>query len=105
MEKHGDTVASQWAVADNLFETILDNTIKVLYDREIQAKMPKFSVASTISQWERIIDIKEIPHDKKVDDIYINAADGEEYRPPPKDAWGRERRTNNPAILAKKAQR
>ena len=41
----------------------------------------------------------------KVDDIYISAADGEEYRPPPRDAWGRERRTNHPAMLAKRAQK
>ena len=67
--------------------------------------MPKFSVASTVIQCQRTIDIKEIPHDMKVDDIYISAADGEEYRPPPRDAWGRERRTNHPAMLAKRAQK
>lgn len=27
LEKHGSTVASQWAVADKMFNTILDNTI------------------------------------------------------------------------------
>ena len=67
--------------------------------------MPKFSVASTLIQCQRTIDIKEIPHDMKVDDIYISAADGEEYRPPPRDAWGRERRTNLALILAKRAQK
>ena len=67
--------------------------------------MPKFSVASTLIQCQRTIDIKEIPHDMKVDDIYISAADGEEYRPPPRDAWGRERRTNLAALLAKRAQK
>ena len=67
--------------------------------------MPGFSVTSTILQCQRTIDIKEIPHDMKVDDIYIDAADGEEYRPPPKDCWGRERRINHPAVLAKKAQK
>ena len=41
----------------------------------------------------------------KLDDIYLDVADGEEYRPPPKDCWGRERRINHPAILAKKAQK
>ena len=67
--------------------------------------MPKFSVASTVLACQRTIEIKEIPHDMKLDDKYIDAADGEEYRPPPKDCWGRERRINHPVVLAKLAQK
>ena len=48
----------------------------------------------------KAIDMKAYKSDPKTDDIYIDAADGEEYLPPECDNIGRSRKLNDPAIVS-----
>ena len=46
----------------------------------------------------KAIDMRSYDHDRRIDDIYIDAADGEEIKPPPQDNLGRSRKLNLPHI-------
>ena len=47
---------------------------------------------------KKAIDMRSYDHDRRTDDIYIAAADGEEIMPPPQDNLGRTRKLNLPHI-------
>ena len=48
----------------------------------------------------KAIDMKAYISDPKADDIYIDAADGEEYLPPQCDNIGRARKLNDPSVVS-----
>lgn len=48
----------------------------------------------------KAIDMKAYISDPKADDIYIDAADGEEYLPPQCDNIGRTRKLNDPSVVS-----
>ena len=60
----------------------MDNTIQVVRDKEINNKVPLFSLISTIEVVSKAINMKAFLADQRKDDGYICAGDGEEFLPP-----------------------
>ena len=65
-----------------MLNLILDRAMFEIRDKEIQKKVPLFSLVSTIEVVNKAICMKEFQSDPKKDDIYIHAADGDEIPPP-----------------------
>lgn len=64
--------------------------MSIIRDKEINVKVPLFSLVSTMETIKNAIEMKEICPDSRIDDIFIDAADGIEIPPPPKDSISRD---------------
>lgn len=99
-----DELFNQWSINEHIMESILDQTMGIIRDKEINVKVPLFSLVSTMETIKNAIEMKEIRPDSRKDDIFIDAADGEEIPPPPVDSIGRERQLNSSRVIANKAK-
>ena len=73
----------------------------VLYDKEINRKVPSFSVSSSMRIMWQALSMKSYSKDNRKDDRYIEASTGEEPMPPGIDSIGRRRALNKPELVAK----
>ena len=78
----------------------MKQTIIALKNKEIMQKIPLFSLVSTMEVMNKAIDMKAYKSDPRTDDIYMDAADGEEYQPPQCDNIGRSRKLNDPSVVS-----
>ena len=74
--------------------------MKVMKNKEIQQKIPLFSLVSTMEVVNKAITMKTFLHDPKLDDRFIHAEDGEEFGPPSQDNIGRGRKLNDPSVVS-----
>ncbi len=95
-----DEMMTAFQVNEATVDMLLDSVMNVLKDKEIAGKIPVFSVVSTMSTMKAAINFKDFTHDKRKDDIYIKAEDGEEYLPPPSDNIATARKLNEPDVVA-----
>ena len=96
-----DYLTGQWQVNDYIVEVLLDQTMHVLKDKELKKRTPMFSVCSTMALMHKAVGMKEFLPDRRQDDDFIHAEDGEEQSPPPLDNLGAKRKLNDPEIVAK----
>ena len=57
---------------------LVDSAVNIVKDKEISKKLPIFSLVSTVMNIKKALDMRSYHSDKRLDDIYIDAADGEE---------------------------
>ena len=72
----------------------------MLYDKEIHAKRPLYSLVSAVMDMNKTVTLKGIMPDQRKDDIYLEANEGEEFPPPSEDNIGRKQKINNKAVVA-----
>ena len=83
-----------------MVDYLVDQTMKVMKNKEIQQKIPLFSLVSTMEVVNKAINMKSFVSDPKLDDKFINADDGVEFAPPSQDNIGRGRKLNDPNVVS-----
>lgn len=54
-----DELFTSWQVSDSMIGVLLDSAMAVLKDKEINGKVPLFSVVSTMILFDKAIGLKE----------------------------------------------
>lgn len=78
----------------------MQKTVHIVRDSELAKKLPTFSLVSTMLTMNKALSMQTYHSDHRLDDIYIDAKDGDEMPPPPEDNLGRKRKVNIPALVA-----
>ena len=84
-----------------MIDVILDSTMAVLKDKELGAKVPLFSVASSMMLFQKTINLKDFKPDEKKDDIYLCPEDAEEPKSAGFDNHGKHKALNRPDLVTK----
>ena len=94
---------TQWAVCDHIVDHVVNKAMNSVRDKEIAKKVPLFSLISTMETIKNAIGMKDFIPDKRRDDAFIHADDGQEMPPPVKDSIGRECELNSSKVMTNKA--
>ena len=74
--------------AQYTIERVLDESIDQIYDHQIDAHVPAYSIESCLLRSESVVKLLNQVSDPKTDDPYLAPIE-EEQAPPPIDSWAK----------------
>ena len=69
---------TQWRVADELVEFLVDKSVNIVRDKELAKKIPAFSLNSALLTIKKAISMRSYESDKRLDDEHLDPLAGVE---------------------------